>query len=250
VLPEIENVDGVIHLAAVSRAATAESDPDVAHAVNVDGTRNVLEALRSTGSPAWFVFASSREVYGEPERLPVSESHPMAPKGTYGGTKAEAEGVVRSYCRSGARRGLILRLTNLFGGVFDYPDRVVPAFLSAARRGEPLEVRGPGILLDLLHMADAVAAFAGATLHLSEGPSNFDVVNIASGRGVTLGDLARKIAMMTGSSSSIRSVAPAPWASSGYVGDVTKAAQLLSWRPRISLEDGLRSLAVGSSLPP
>jgi UDP-glucose 4-epimerase len=231
-----------VHLAAVSRAAPAEADPELAYDVNVAGTRNLLEALESVGSRAWFVFASSREVYGEPDHLPVDERHPLRPKGRYGVTKTQAEAVVRSICDNASRPAAILRFTNLYGDPADYPERVVPAFVSAALHGEVLNVRGPDLRLDLLHREDAVRAILDTIRYLEGGGSALETVNIASGHGITLGELATLVVGLTGSKSRIQPSAPVDWAPSGYIGNISKAAELLSWRPEIGLEEGLKRL--------
>jgi len=238
----VKGFDGVVHLAAVSQAAPAEVDPLYAQKVNVEGTRTVLEALRWEGSPAWFVLASSREVYGDPNGLPVDEEHPIRPKGVYGHTKAEAEQVVRDYCRPGGRQAIVLRFTNVFGDPRDHPERVVPSFVSAALRGKTLEVRGPDTVLDLLHVSDAVAAIVRTVAVLRDGVPGVEAINIATGRGTRLGDLARKVTEITRSRSEIRNLPPVGWTSSAYVGNVAKAARLLSWRPTVDLDRGLETL--------
>ena len=245
-LPAVEtavrDVDGVIHLAAISRGAAAETDPARARSVNVEGTRTVLEALRLRGSAPWIIFASSREVYGDAKRLPVSESHPLRPKGVYGQSKLEGEQLVRRWGNTQDRGALILRFTNLYGDPKDYPERVVPAFISAALQNRTLHVRGPDVCIDLLHLDDAVSAVLAAVRCLVAGARGVDVMNIASGRGMRLGDLATRIRSATGSESVVHDEAPVPWTSNGYVGRIARAAERLGWQPRIPIDEGLRSL--------
>ena len=235
-------VDGAIHLAAVSRAAAAEADPALALSVNVDGTRTVLGALRSHGSPPWVVFASSREVYGDAESLPVSESHPLRPKGVYGRTKVDGEHLVRRWANFESRSALILRFTNLYGDPQDYPERVVPAFVSAALSNQTLHVRGREVQVDLLQIEDAVSAILASIRCLTSGVRCVDTLNIANGHGTRLSELATKILSVTGSRSVVDNEPPAPWTSHGYVGDIARAAERLDWRPRIPLDDGLSAL--------
>lgn len=236
-------VDGVIHLAAVSRCAPAEADPGHAHAVNVDGTANVLRALEEIGNPAWFVFASSREVYGEAQTIPVPESAPVQPKSVYGHTKARAEDVIRTEERRTHRPSTLLRFTNLYGGLNDHPERVIPSFLTRALRGEPLEVRGPDQVLDFLEVRDAVSAILRAAGSDRTGESQPNVFNIASGAGCSLGELARLAVRVTGSRSEIRETRPEAWTPSRFVGDVRRARVVLGWEPSVPLSEGLRTLA-------
>jgi len=241
------DIDGIIHLAAISRGAAAEADPASARSVNIEGTRTVLEAIGREDSPPWLVFASSREVYGDAERLPVSERHPLRPKGIYGETKLEGERLVGRWAASGGRRGLILRFTNLYGDPNDYPERVVPAFVSAARQNLPLHVRGPDVRVDLLQLDDAVSAILAAIRRLTSGASGIDVINVASGHGIRLNELARKIVSLTNSNSTVHEEAPVPWTAHDFVGDHARANELLNWRPRTPLDDGLKTLVGGYS---
>jgi UDP-glucose 4-epimerase len=235
-------VDGVVHLAAISRCASAEADPPMARLINVEGTRNVLDALASTGRPAWFVFASSREVYGEVSTVPVSESFPVRPKAVYGQTKADAEAEVRRAHRDEGRPAAILRLTNLYGSPWDHAERVIPSFLTRARLGEPLEVRGPGQVLDFLHVRDAVRAIVRSATLLRHPSADVEAINVASGEGITLLQLADRVVAITGSVSPVVPVAPAAWTPSKFVADISRARSVLDWEPRISLSQGLTNL--------
>jgi UDP-glucose 4-epimerase len=75
--PSLANVCGVIHLAAVSRVIWGERDPELCWATNVGGLRNVLELAESPSTP-WVIFASSREVYGQPDAYPSRRTAPLA----------------------------------------------------------------------------------------------------------------------------------------------------------------------------
>jgi UDP-glucose 4-epimerase len=235
-------VDGVIHLAAVSRCAPAEADPSTAAAVNVGGTRNLLEALQATNPTAWLIFASSRDVYGEPDSLPIPEDHPTRPKGVYGRSKAEGERLLRASGAHARPRITILRLTNLYGNPLDYGERVIPAFIRVARQEQPLELRGPSQLLDFLHVRDAIHGIVLSASQLASSKDGIRVYNLASGKGITLRSLADQILTGTNSTSSLREVPPVSWTSSGFVGDIAQARTELGWEPRVPFAEGLASL--------
>jgi nucleoside-diphosphate-sugar epimerase len=240
----VEGMDGVVHLAAVSRCAPAEAAPAEAERVNVGGTQSVLDALHRAGDPAWFILASSREVYGEVDRIPVDESFPVHPKAVYGRTKAGAEAVVRRAALEDPRAATVLRLTNLYGSPWDFADRVIPAFLSRARRDETLEVRGPSQVLDFLHVLDAVGAICAVTERPpAPGVETVRTLNIASGEPCTLRGLAERVVRVTASRSRIQEVAPAAWTPSKFVADISRARTELAWGPTISLDAGLADLA-------
>lgn len=238
-----ENVDGVVHLAAVSRCAPAEADPGFAHEINVGGTRGLLECLRSNGRSVWLIFASSREVYGEATSIPVSEATPVRPKAVYGLTKAQGERDVSRFVEERQGSAAILRFTNLYGSPWDYPDRVIPAFVTRARQNQLLEVRGPQQVLDFLHVNDAVRAIVEVAARFHSNSKGLEVINIASGKGCTLRALADDVVRLTESRSSIREVEPMAWTPSKFVADISRARHNLGWEPTISLAAGLGDLS-------
>lgn len=212
----------VFHLAAISSVFDCVHKPEAAVRTNVQGTRQVLAAARDAGVRR-IVFTSSREVYGEPAALPVLETSAMRPKNAYGASKAAAE----QFCIESSSNGLevtILRLSNVYG-VRDY-GRVVPIFIDHALRGAPLTVYGRekqldfvwiDNLLDVLVLA-ATGSFAG------------DPVNVGSGKGIRVCDLARRICDLTGQKSAIQVVNQREPEVGNFVADVTVARKLFDLR--------------------
>src|SRR5579863_3569206 len=185
----VENaMDGcevVFHLAAQSNVMGAVADADYAFSSNAAGTYNVLQAALKARVKR-LVFTSSREVYGDSKRMPVRESSPLRPKNAYGTSKVAGE----AYCALAAREGLdavVLRLANVYGP--GDRDRVIPLFADAADAGEPLTVFGERKILDFVWIGTVADALMKAGLGRSiRGP-----VNVGSGKGVTIADLARRV---------------------------------------------------------
>ena len=244
------HVDGVIHLAAISRCAPAEADPALAESVNVEGTRTVVEATRSGSRRRWIIFASSREVYGEPVHVPVTEGEPVNPKSVYGRSKAVGERLVETAFAADGGRAMILRLTNLYGSPMDYGDRVIPAFVRAALNGSILEVRGPHQVLDVLHVSDAVRAITTAAAQLESSSGGVQVLNVGRGQGISLRALADQVISCAKSRSMIREVAPVGWSPSRFVADIHRARAVLGWKPTIPLRRGLLALANAYQMAP
>src|SRR5439155_59594 len=124
--------DAVFHFAAVSRVACGQLDPYACWKTNQLGTLNVLEACRKAKSSPVLFYASSREVYGEPQYFPVDEAHPKMPLSIYGMTKLCAERACRSYADpslSHPIRSVIFRFSNVYGSERDLPERVIPKFM-------------------------------------------------------------------------------------------------------------------------
>lgn len=176
----------VFHLAAQSNVLGSVTDLDYSFSTNVGGTVNLLEAARGAGSVRRFVFASSREVYGEPDALPVAEDAPLAPKNAYGASKMAAE----AYCGAFAAQGLgvsVVRMANVYGP--GDRGRVIPLFCGRALAGEPLLLYGGGQLIDFVPVGLTCEALLRAAQTDLDGP-----VNIGSGQGSTLQDLAARVA--------------------------------------------------------
>jgi UDP-glucose 4-epimerase len=173
----------VYHLAAQSNVLGALTDAEYSVTTNVVGTHNVLRAARTAGIRR-LVFASSREVYGEPTTLPVPETAPLNAKNPYGASKIAGE----AYCTATARtfECQIVRIANVFGP--RDTDRVIPIWLQAARNGEDLHLFGGDQVLDFVWVGKAVEALLAASEQPVTGP-----INIGSGQGTPLNCLAQAI---------------------------------------------------------
>jgi UDP-glucose 4-epimerase len=215
----MEGCEIVFHLAAQSNVMGAIADADYAFSSNVTGTHHVLQAALKTRVKR-LVFTSSREVYGDPKRVPVRESSPLRPKNAYGVSKAAGE----AYCGLAAREGLdtvILRLANVYGP--GDSDRVIPLFADAAAAGEPLTVFGEVKILDFVWIGTVVDALMRA----GSGRSIRGPVNVGSGKGVTIAELARRVVELSNSSSSVRIVPEREQEVGRFVADITRAKRLL-----------------------
>ena len=191
----MDGVDVVFHLAAQSNVMGAIQDPDYSFTTNVAGTFNVLKAAAEAGVRR-VVFSSSREVYGEPKSIPVPESAELGPKGLYGASKMAGE----AYCQAWRDSGLecqVLRFANVYGP--RDRDRVIPLWIEQATAGDPLVIYGGEQVIDFIDVGRCVSALLAASECPAQGP-----INVGSGTGTRLPDLARRIIQLTGSGSSIQ----------------------------------------------
>jgi nucleoside-diphosphate-sugar epimerase len=212
-------VDLVYHLAAQSNVLGALSDPDYSFQTNVIGTYEVLKAARSAGVRR-VVFSSSREVYGETNSVPVTETALLAPINPYGASKAAGE----MYCRSFAASGLqivILRLANVYGP--RDRDRVIPLFARQALAGETLTVFGGTKVVDFLWIDNLVDVF----LNAAHCPQPSTPINIGSGKGTTLIELAERILLLTGRKSDVIVKENRQSEVTRFIAEVSLARQLL-----------------------
>jgi UDP-glucose 4-epimerase len=160
------DVDVIYHLAAISRVLESVKHVEVAreHECKI-------------------IYASSREVYGDAQYLPVDEEHPLNPKNPYGASKLAAEHIIRAMATTYDMRYAIIRLANVYGkGDFS---RVIPTFLHNIKEGKDLVIYGSSSkIIDFIHINDMVDALI-ACLDVDE-----QILNIGSGIGTTLRELA------------------------------------------------------------
>lgn len=240
----VAEVDGVVHAAAISRVIWGEQEPALCWATNVAGLRNVLEMAAASPRAPWVIFASSREVYGQAERLPVTEDCPLRPVNVYGRSKVEGERLVEE-ARSAGVRACTIRLSNVFGSTADHADRVVPAFARAAALGGELRVDGSDHTFDFTHVEDVARGIVSLSDLLAAGEAAPPPIHFVSGTPTTLGELARLAVRIGQSGATIRVSAPRTFDVARFVGSPARAKALLGWRPQVELEDGLARLIHG-----
>lgn len=234
----VDGCVGVVHLAAVSRVIDGERDPEHCWRTNVDGTRNVLDAARHARRP-WVVYASSREVYGQPDVLPASEDTPLAPVNIYGRSKVEAERLVQQADLATA----IVRFSNVYGSVHDHRDRVIPAFARQAAHGLSLRVDGAGHTFDFTHLDDTVVGVLGVIAKLEAGRTP-PPMHLLTGAPTTLGELASLAVDLAGTNAPIQEAPPRSYDVASFYGDASRAGEELGWRAEVPLRLGLERLIV------
>lgn len=237
----VAGCDGIVHLAAVSRVVWAERDPETCWSTNVGGLHNVVDAAMDRACPPWLVFASSREVYGQPESLPVTEDAPLRPVNVYGRSKVEGERIVGVARRNGLRAAIV-RLSNVYGSTSDHADRVVPAFARAAARGDALRVEGAEHTFDFTHIDDAARGILALIEILVAGESAPPPIHLLTGQPTTLGQLAELAVRLAGAGSAVEQAPPRSFDVSHFYGSPALARELLHWTPHTGIHEGLARL--------
>lgn len=236
----VKGVDGILHLAAISRPKWGFSDPYHCLTTNIMGMVNVLEALRRVNPRAWIIFGSSREVFAGINYFPADETSLRIPLNAYGVSKTTGEDLVRQYARNYGLRGLTLRFCGVYTGKNDILDRVIPRFISLALRQEPLMVEGRGKRYDYVYIDDVIDAIERAIRYMARQKTGFyDDITLSANSPISLGNLARLIIRLTKSKSKIGHTKERSYDDSGFWGNPAKAKRILGWRPRTTLQDGL-----------
>lgn len=231
---------GIIHLAGVSRVVDGERDPGRCRRTNVEATRALLRLALEERPAPWFIQASSREVYGQQERLPVAEDAPLAPRNVYARSKVAVEQLAGE-ARAAGMSTAILRFSNVFGDTLDHADRVVPAFARAAATGGIVRVDGADCTFDFTHVSDVADGILRAVCLLARGEAGLPPIHFVTGRQTSLGALA-ELAIRRGGD--VRRIeAPArSFDVHRFCGDPRRAETLLGWRAIVPLEEGFARL--------
>jgi nucleoside-diphosphate-sugar epimerase len=236
----LAGVEVVFHQAALRSVPRSMEDPFAYHDVNVTGTLRLLLAARGAGVRR-LVAASSSSVYGDQRALPLHEGLLPRPVSPYGATKLAAEHYCAAFARHYGLETVSLRYFNVFGPGQDplaEHAAVVPRFILAARRGQPLEIQGDGEQTrDFVYVDNVVAA----NLAAAEAPGVAgEVFNVGAGTERSVLDVARGLEAILGRPLARRHVAPRPGDVRRTPADVTRARAGLGYAPAVDFAEGLR----------
>ncbi len=237
--------DCVLHLAAQLGVARTEANRVDCMNINITGTKNVLDACVHAGIKV-VGFASSSEVYGEPEKNPVTETDRVCPKSVYAVSKIAGEEYVRAYKQRYGLDFVILRFFNAYGPG-QVAEFVVPRFVDAVLKGRPPVVYGDGKQTRCYCHVDDTAQ--GIYLALTSNKASQQVFNIGNDQTtISVKELAVRVIELSGKSlepvfvqldASDRSKEREIYE---RIGSFEKAKKLLGFNPLIGLEQGLKNV--------
>ncbi|MGW3796455.1 dTDP-glucose 4,6-dehydratase [Dermacoccus sp. SAI-028] len=235
------DVDGILHFASAASPVDYLKLPIETLRAGSQGTQNALELAARKG--ARLVFASTSEVYGDPQVHPQPETYwghvnPVGPRGVYDEAKRYAEALVLAYRKARGVDAGIVRIFNTFGPRMRPNDgRAIPNFVRQALAGEPVTVSGDGDQTrSICYVDDLVAAILAMLLETHDpGP-----VNIGNPHEISMRDLAQWIIELAGSSSTLEFIERPTDDPSVRRPDTTKAQRLLGWSPQVPVETGLQ----------
>ncbi len=212
--------------------------------INCRAQLSILEACRHNNPGVKIVFASTRQIYGRPQRLPVDEDHPLVPVDVNGINKTAGEWYHLVYGQAYGLRVSVLRLTNTYGPhmrVSDARQTFLGYWIKQLLNGEPIEIFGDGSQRrDFNYVDDAVAAFLlAATRPEADGR----VYNLGDRAHVSLLELAQLLVALNGRGD-LRTVPFPPDRKAIDIGDFYadygRIERELAWSPTVPLEEGLR----------
>jgi dTDP-glucose 4,6-dehydratase len=231
---QMTGVDAVVHMAAETHVDKSNLGADDFLRTNVVGTYTLLEAARRA-KVGRFLAVSTDEVYGSIAHGAARETDSLNPSNPYSASKAAADLITRAYWLTHKLPVVITRSSNNFGP-YQYPEKVIPLFVTNALEGRPLPLYGDGRnVRDWLYVVDNCAAIDLVLRRGQEG----EIYNIGGSHEVENIALTRAILALVGRPESlITPVADRPGHDRRYALDSDKVAQL-GWRPTHSFEDAL-----------
>ena len=228
-----EIFDAIVHLAAFVPRTAADDTLDKARLGNIDATINLLTYFGEKSEK--IIIGSTAEVYDQSKiHGPITEDNVVAGGSYYGSTKLASELITQSYAKKLNKELTILRFSVMYGG-YDPIARAIPNFIRAAKAGEDLTIRGAKVLRDYVHTDDVARSIICAVNANGAG-----VVNIGTGRGVSIQETAQAIVDSTQSTSRI--VVLSEDGGSDIVIDISRAEKLLNYHPEVFFPDKLKEM--------
>ena len=236
-------VAGVFHLAAVASVARSNEDWCGTHRTNAAGTVAVLDAARACGRVP-VVYASSAAVYGDQGAGAISEAARTAPTTAYGADKLAGELHAAVGFGIHGVPSIGFRFFNVYGPRQDPASPysgVISIFAERIAAGRPIALHGDGgQTRDFVHVLDVVRHLAAAMELLRRKPQA-SVLNVCTGRGTSIADLAGTIGRVAGRPVDVDRAAARPGDIRSSLGDPRSASAMLGIQASMRLEDGLRS---------
>jgi CDP-paratose 2-epimerase len=261
IAPLVQGAATVYHLAAQVAVTTAVANPREDLEVNVLGTFNVLEAARTARRPPAVLFTSTNKVYGSLAHVPVQQDEAgyrltNRPDGVderealdfhspYGCSKGAADQYVRDYARIYGLPTVVFRMSCIYGehqmGTED--QGWVAHFARCVLAGEPITLYGDGYQVrDVLWVGDLVRAMRAAVARAPSSPG--DVFNLGGGPAnqLSVRGAVERIMKLLGREVPVRSAPWRPGDQKIYVSNIARGWERLSWRPEVSVAEGLERL--------
>jgi len=252
----VSESDFVVHLAAALGVLNIVNKPLDSLKTNLQGSEVVLEACDRYIKPV--LLASTSEIYGKNDKVPLSEEddriigHPLKSRWSYSEAKAVDESLAYFYY---LEKKLPIRIVRFFNTVgprqVGHYGMVLPRFVSAALKNEPLSVYGTGDQIRCFcHVDDAVRAML---LVMDSEKTIGEVFNVGNNQQISIMELAKKVIKITDSTSTIEKIAYEKAYPEGFedmqrrVPDISKIKKVLGWTPEINLDQIIKDITAFNS---
>lgn len=240
------SIDAVMHFAAFAYVGESVEDPQKYYVNNLKNTLDLLAVMKEFNVNK-FIFSSTCAVYGEPQKLPLSEDHPLNPMSPYGNSKLMVEKILEDYSQAYNLSYVSLRYFNAAGadpsseiGEWHNPEtHLIPLVLDAASgRRESVSIYGTNYptpdgtcIRDYIHVLDLAQAHYKALKYLNE-KNESQVFNLGNGNGFSVKEVIQTCQEVTGNRIKVIEDEPRPGDPPILVGSSKKALELLGWNPQ------------------
>lgn len=229
------DISCIVHFAALTNVDYCQNNPKECFDVNVMGTQNMLEVARKHDSK--FIFASTSQVFGIPQKLPISENAELHPSSIYATSKTAGELLCETYSKSYGLDIVVVRLFSIYGPKSP-PYLVTTKIITQIINGNKIRIGNLSPKRDFLYVSDAVSAFK---LLINKNLKGFSKFNVGFGKSFSIKEICRKVIKISEKKISIesdkqlfrRSEIP------NLICNTYKIRKL-GWKPKISLEEGLQ----------
>lgn len=252
----VDDLDAVMHFAAYAAAGESMEIPQAYYQNNTAGTANLLEAIVKRGINN-FVFSSTCATYGQPQKLPVDEKHPLSPESPYGHSKLLVEEMLKWFAQLSKLNSVRLRYFNAAGALPDGSigehktptTNLIPAAMQAALGqreftlyGDDYETPDGSCLRDYIHVLDLADAHIKALEKLSNDTiEGTDVFNLGVGEGYSNLEIIDKVKEVSSKDFKVKIGPRREGDPAKIYADNTKAREVLNWTPQFGLDEIIQS---------
>jgi UDP-glucose 4-epimerase len=234
----LEGIEIAYHFASTTLPKTSNDDPIYDVRSNLVDTLQLLESCVVAGTRKVIFASSGGTVYGSPKTTPISEDHPTDPISSYGITKLAVEKYLGLFYHLHGLDYAVLRISNPYGP-YQNPEGqqgAIGVFLHRILARRPITIWGDGsVVRDYLYVADLVEALELA----ADKETREKILNIGSGRGISLNGLVTCMAEVVGEQPPVEYLLPRSLDVPVNVLDIERAREALAWEPRVELTEGI-----------
>lgn len=260
VFKQNDDIVGVIHFAAYKSVPESVGEPMMYYENNINSLLNVLKCCDKYGVNN-FIFSSSCSIYGNVDKLPVTEDTPVAePESPYAHTKVIGEGIIKNFVKASKVKAMPLRYFNPVGSHMsglngeigiDRPNNLVPYITQTAAGilekltvfGGDYETRDGSCVRDYIHVTDIANAHVLALNYLINTPDskNYEILNLGTGNGVTVLEAINAFEKVSGQKLNYEVGDRRPGDIAAIYSDSTKAKELIGWECKYGIEEMMDS---------
>jgi len=249
------NVDSVVHFAAFAYVGESVENPAMYYQNNVVGSFNLIKAVVESGIEK-FVFSSTCSLYGNPEKVPISEDQATNPINPYAQTKLTIENMLKDFEHAYSLKSVCLRYFNAAGADFsgeigeshDPEPHLIPIVLNTALGikeqvlvfGDDYETKDGTCIRDYIHINDLGNAHLRALQYLNNGGES-SIINLGTGEGNSVKEIIDTAEKITKKTIKKKIVGRRPGDPAVLIADNTKAKRILGWEPKYNLEQTISS---------